>query len=158
MILVWFMLLFQWTGTRALPKEELTEFILIRLFGRCGFGICLVLVTFFWNLSQERKFSYFSKQWALFIKSGFSSWLSLNKAVNTLYRQKYDPLLGYCLTSIRYCSTNSNSILGSMISSLSFFRWSKCGQREFSNWFHYVCQVFMCLHQWEDFILPPSLW
>lgn len=136
----------QWTGTRDLPKEELTEFILIRLFGRFGFGICLVLVTSFWNLSQERKFSYFSKQWAPFIKSGFSSWLSLNKAVNTLYRRKYDPLLWYCLTSITYCSTNSNSILGSMTPSLYSFRWSKCSQWGPSGQFHYVCHIFSCLY------------
>ena len=106
-----------------------------------GFGIFLqelfyflfcfqTFVNLFRNFSPKRTFPFFSKQWPLLFRRSFTLRLSLSKAPNTLCLQKHHPLLWHCPTSITYCSTNSNSLLRSIKSLLSFLRWSKGAQRQ----------------------------
>ena len=93
----------RWTVMGALSKGRLRRAIMIRTFGRCMvyyfktsfvfFFDFIISSTFFWKLSPKRIFCSFPKQWAPFFRRDSILRLSLNKAVNTLYLLKYNPLL-----------------------------------------------------------------
>ena len=124
----------QWFGMEALSKW-LSRTIVIRPFCDVAFWCIpskahllfffnfIVLLTFFWNYSQEKTFPSFSKDWVPSFRIYLTLCLSLNKAVNTLCLLQYNPFLWYCPTSIIHISTNSTNKLRSMIHSFFFSRW-----------------------------------